>query len=47
MTGLPTWQLLNGLGFALIGVAFWSGGFVIAYFLYKRWRGEDGPRSDE
>ncbi|WP_459822651.1 hypothetical protein [Halorubrum luteum] len=46
MFAFPTGQLLYGLLFALIGVAFWSAGFVVAYFLFKRWRGE-GPRSRE
>lgn len=40
----PTEQLLYGLFYALIGVAVWTIPFGIAYYLYKRWRGE-GPRS--
>ncbi|WP_418282708.1 hypothetical protein [Halorubrum sp. DTA98] len=47
MLGFPTGQLLYGLLYALLGVGFWAAGFVVAYYLYKRWRGEDGPRSEE
>lgn len=46
MIALQTTQLLTGLGIALFAVVFWAGGFVVAYFLWNRWRGEDGPRSD-
>lgn len=43
MAGIPTTELLTGLRIALLAVAYWGGGFVIAYLLYRRWRG-DGPR---
>lgn len=42
----PTGQLLHGLIYGLVGVAVWTVPFVIAYYLYKRWRGE-GPSSRE
>ncbi len=47
MAAFPTGQLLYGLLYALFGVAFWGSGFVVAYYLYKRWHGEDGVRSEE
>ena len=46
MAGIPTTELLTGLRIALLAVAYWGGGFVVAYLLYKRWRG-DGPRDTE
>ncbi|WP_459878968.1 hypothetical protein [Halorubrum gandharaense] len=46
MSGFPVGQLLYGLAFALFAVAFWSVGFVIANHYWKKWRGENGPRSD-
>ncbi|WP_169316531.1 hypothetical protein [Halorubrum aidingense] len=46
MLPVPTTELLTGLRIALLAVAYWGGGFLVAYLLYKRWRG-DGPRSDE
>ena len=46
MSGFPTTELLPGIAFALFGVAFWGSGFLVAYYLYKRWRG-DGPRTDD
>ncbi len=46
MFGFPTSELLPGIRAALFGVAFWSSGFLVAYYLYKRWRG-DGPRADD
>jgi hypothetical protein len=46
MSGFLTTELLPGIGFALFGVAFWAAGFVVAYYLYKRWRG-DGPRDGD
>ncbi len=45
MSAFPTGQLLYGLWYALIGVAFWSSGFVVAYYLYKRWGADEGPQS--
>jgi hypothetical protein len=32
---------LQGLVFALLGVAFWVGGLLAANYLWKRWRNED------
>ncbi|GAA0509074.1 hypothetical protein SAMN04488066_11628 [Halorubrum aquaticum] len=46
MAGIPTTELLTGLRIALLAVAYWGGGFVVAYLLYRRWRG-DGPRDDD
>ncbi|WP_179233966.1 hypothetical protein [Halorubrum halodurans] len=43
MLGIPTPELLTGLRIALLAVAYWGAGFVVAYLLYRRWRG-DGPR---
>lgn len=48
MFGIPTVELLRGIGFGLFGVLTWTAPFLVAFYLYKRWRG-DGPRetSDE
>lgn len=46
MVGIPTTELLTGLRIALLAVAYWGGGFVVAYLLYRRWRG-DGPRDTD
>lgn len=32
---------VQGLVFALLGVAFWVGGLLAANYLWKRWRNED------
>ena len=46
MGAIPTTELLTGLRIALYAVVYWGGGFVVAYLLYRRWRGS-GPRDDE
>jgi hypothetical protein len=46
MAGIPTTELFTGLRIALLAVAYWGAGFVIAYLLYRRWRGS-GPRTEE
>jgi len=46
MAAIPTTELLTGLKIALYAVAYWGSGFVVAYLLYRRWRGS-GPRAEE
>jgi len=46
MLGLPPGEFLGGIAIAVFGVGTWAIGLGVAYFLYRRWRG-DGPRIEE
>lgn len=38
---LTNGRLLVGVGIAIAAVIFWSGGFVVAHYLWQRWRGTE------
>lgn len=39
LSGLP--PIVRGILIGLFGVAFWTGGFVVAELLRRRWMSED------
>ncbi|GAB3410260.1 hypothetical protein GCM10027435_00700 [Haloparvum alkalitolerans] len=38
---LTNGRLLIGVGIAVGAVIFWSSGFVVAHYLWNRWRGSE------
>jgi hypothetical protein len=34
-------RLIRGIVFLLLGVGFWASGFVVANWVWKRYRGEE------
>ena len=47
MFGPPFGEFLYGAAFAVFGVGTWFIGLGVAYLLYRRWRGDGPPGSDE